>query len=285
MTTLFSESFSKLASFIFDFYDFDKDGKISSEDVRVVLSYIPLNTKKYSQMKLKFEQEDFKDRVESQDELHLLLEKCFKNSDILDQSGFSNVVENVCSDIFLFILIFLMEKRPFSKKTLNEFTGSPNKSKNLLGLGINRTPVMNPTRVLIASPNLQSKFTPSVTISKSPLMSKRNTLNLNSGGNLDSKSMLMRLSGKTEVNNDNRSVLLKYAGKSEKGTGEGGDEGTDEGVSINNIKNIPIQRKQRHNLRNIETVNGKETSEKKNTDYDSLTILPAVKYHGQPKEE
>lgn len=46
MTMLFSESYNKLATFIFKFYDFDKDGFISKEDVRTVLSYVSLNTKK-----------------------------------------------------------------------------------------------------------------------------------------------------------------------------------------------------------------------------------------------
>ena len=44
--------------FIFNLYDFDKDGLISKEDVRVVLSYIPLNVKSKvnSELKLKYEQ-------------------------------------------------------------------------------------------------------------------------------------------------------------------------------------------------------------------------------------
>ena len=120
MTILFSESFAKLIKFIFDFYDFDKDGKISKEDVRVVLSYIPLNTPKYSQLKLKYEQEEFTDRVESQDELYNLLEKAFGTEEILEHNGFQKVIENKSSEIFLYILIFLMDKRPFSKQTLNE---------------------------------------------------------------------------------------------------------------------------------------------------------------------
>ena len=53
MTILFSESFTPLANFIFTFYDFDKDGYISKEDVRVVLSYVPLQ-KKYSKYKMKY---------------------------------------------------------------------------------------------------------------------------------------------------------------------------------------------------------------------------------------
>ncbi len=57
MITLFSESFDKMEKFIFGFYDFDKDGYISKEDVRTVLSYIPLNTrsKVSSGVRLKFE--------------------------------------------------------------------------------------------------------------------------------------------------------------------------------------------------------------------------------------
>ena len=43
MTKLYTGNFDELITFIFQFYDFDKDGKISSEDVRIVLSYIPLN--------------------------------------------------------------------------------------------------------------------------------------------------------------------------------------------------------------------------------------------------
>ena len=57
MTTLFSESFDKMEKFVFSFYDFDKDGYISKEDVRTVISYIPLNTrnKAGSGGRLKFE--------------------------------------------------------------------------------------------------------------------------------------------------------------------------------------------------------------------------------------
>jgi Ca2+-binding EF-hand superfamily protein len=42
MNNLYSGSFQKLINLVFEFYDFDKDGKISKEDIRIVLSYIPL---------------------------------------------------------------------------------------------------------------------------------------------------------------------------------------------------------------------------------------------------
>lgn len=45
MTLLFSEIFQHLASFVYKFYEFDRDGFITKEDVRVVLSYVPLQKK------------------------------------------------------------------------------------------------------------------------------------------------------------------------------------------------------------------------------------------------
>ena len=43
MIILFYEDFEENSKFIFNFYDFDRDGKISKEDIRTVLSYITLN--------------------------------------------------------------------------------------------------------------------------------------------------------------------------------------------------------------------------------------------------
>lgn len=53
--------------------------------------------------------EDFKDRVESQDELHILLEKCFSGIDKMDFTCFSNVIEKVSSDIFLFVIYMIYD--------------------------------------------------------------------------------------------------------------------------------------------------------------------------------
>ena len=206
MTILFSENFEKLAKFIFNFYDFNKDGLISKEDIRVVLSYIPLNLKpssKFSNAKLKFEKEDFKDRVESQDELFLLLEKCFESADLLDHAKFLSVVENVSSDIFLYILIFLMDKKPFSNTTLKQFKGW---KFECTAIRINLTPQFHSR--LIASPNLNSKFSPSITIKKSPMMSRRITLDSDANHVKKFGSNVKDISNTAESKN----FLLKFAG-------------------------------------------------------------------------
>ena len=67
MITLFSTDFDEMVKFVFKFYDFDKDGKVSKEDIRIVLSYIPLNQHKIERNSKDLQTEDFEDRIESQD--------------------------------------------------------------------------------------------------------------------------------------------------------------------------------------------------------------------------
>lgn len=247
MIIIFCENFEKLYKFIFDFYDFDKDGKISKEDIKVVLSYIPLNINKYSSKKLRYEKEEFKDRVESQDELHILLQKCFIYGEYLNESNFLDVIENVSSDIFLFILIFLFDKKPFSNNSIKEFEGK--KLKTSL-IKINRTPIL--TSKYIASPNLQSKFSPSIAIRKSPMMTKRLKLENNSSMNQvqESKNRLMKFAGKDNNINTSKNVLMKYSQFSNKDNNREREVvDTDENVYI---KNIPVNRKKRNDLKNLE---------------------------------
>ena len=50
---------------------------------------------------------EFKDQVESQDELSDLVSKCFPNDENMDYSQFITTVEKVSSDIFLFVKYLL----------------------------------------------------------------------------------------------------------------------------------------------------------------------------------
>jgi Ca2+-binding EF-hand superfamily protein len=108
MKILFTESHEINLKFIFDLYDFDKDGIISREDIRTVLSYVPLKMEKYSGKDMqgrenKTPSSEFNDQIESQNELALMLDKCFKELKTLDFQEFQNAVENISSDIYLFV--------------------------------------------------------------------------------------------------------------------------------------------------------------------------------------
>lgn len=269
MTILFAEDFDGLSKFIFDFYDFDKDGKISKEDVRVVLSYIPLTTKNYSSVKLKFEQEEFKDRIESQDELHTILEKSFQSNEYLNQKQFIDIIQNVSSEMFIYILIFLMEQRPFSKKTLGEYEGNQKRKTNSM-LTVSKSPITAGSH-LIASPSLHSKFSPVITISKSPSMNKRSQFSGSANvANAESKNFLLQFAAKKDQPSDAKLILLKPTDS------KGEHHTTDENVMV---KNIPVNRKQRNNLKTLEHPN-----DKKNNDYNDLPLMPAVKYQSKNEQ-
>jgi hypothetical protein len=55
MMTLFAGDYMDLTRFIFKLYDFDKDTYITPEDIRLVLSYIPISSENFENSKLKFE--------------------------------------------------------------------------------------------------------------------------------------------------------------------------------------------------------------------------------------
>ena len=167
MLTLFSSDFNDLLELIFKFYDFDRDDKITKEDIRMVLSYVPTykkNKKNSENSGLKFDTEDFQDRLKSQKELHDKLNIIFGQKENINLEEFTEITKNKNSDIFLFILVFLYEHRPFSSETV----------KNLEN--IKKSPLLSfrKKEVLIASPNLDSNLCVTETLQKSPAMKNAN---------------------------------------------------------------------------------------------------------------
>ena len=157
MKMLFSqvETFDSLAKFIFTFYDFRNCEKIKKEDVRIVLSYVPLQKTDLDSIKegnIEIVEENFQDRVESQEQLFNILNIAFKNKDEMNFEEYTNVVKNVNSDIFILILMFLLEKKPFSNATMKIYSSSMDSPKKS---DVSKTPNV---QQVIASPSLNSRF-------------------------------------------------------------------------------------------------------------------------------
>ena len=130
MTTLYCGGYEETVKFIFNFYDMDNDGLIDKEDIRVVLSYITLADS--PDVKSSGTNITYQTRVTSQEELYSILQKCFENipNNKMDFKTFKNTIENVNSDIYLMIYLFLLENKPFTKENIKSYKSKTKKSEN-----------------------------------------------------------------------------------------------------------------------------------------------------------
>jgi hypothetical protein len=161
MRTLFFEDYDKNSKFIFDFYDFDQDGKISQEDIRVVLSYITLTYSDSHDSEKKIADKNnisYKNRLSSQEELVDILNICFTDKNIknskIDFKDFKYIIENINSDIYLMIFLFLLENKPFSNKNIQSYTYHSRENSR------KSSPSKNRSKKLLASPTKNANFSP-----------------------------------------------------------------------------------------------------------------------------
>jgi len=263
MKQIYTENFEKQSKFVFEFYDFNKDGLISKEDIRTMMQYVPLANKNETKTQ-KYEIHNYTDRVESQEELQQILEKCFKefNADLIDYSQFIFVIENLCSDIFFFIIMFLLDKRPFFKSTLLAYEKQKTaSSSNTI------SPISSPKR-LVLSPNRNSKFSPMN--SKSPQKAKRSVELESNKKNNEAKDILNKFVGRDKLRHQTQTlteitthncfeIVLKSTNEIQP---------IKKDITLESMK-IPVNRKNKINLKSFENVLLKAKNGKKYTDRSS----------------
>ena len=309
MNNLFCESYDITSKFIFDFYDFDKDGLIDKEDIRTVLSYIALNNNNNSS-----EYQGYLNRVNSQKELYNLLENSFKNvnKEKIDYKEFLDIIENTASDIYISILLFLLDKKPFNKSAINEY------GKNNPSLSPKKIHKVNSIPKLIASPLVhESSFTSSSIFQRES--KKRKTLSLvmnqaqkdrlfgkikaeenneinrkkaRAGTFHHTRNSLSNINKKTEskFNNNNTSIInnneidnhtILYDEQNENEYNENDNIihfVDDDDEELNNEKEnfVPVIRKTKTNLKNIKEDNF-SSAKNKNYNYNDIELMPAYK--------
>ena len=99
MTKIYQGNFYDTAEFIFNIFDYDKDGVITKGDVKVLLSYLPI--------KQLIEQNEYKNQMKSLADIDQILKDTFDDSDTMDLKKFVQVIEEKKSDIYLQLLLYL----------------------------------------------------------------------------------------------------------------------------------------------------------------------------------
>ena len=119
MLNLYIGNIDYLFEFIFKLFDFNNDGNISYEEVSLILSYIPIRHNNYDSKKFKFEQDKFIDRIQTQEEISLALKLIFEAKSFISYNEFVDIIKNKTSDIFIFLLVFILERKPFTKEIID----------------------------------------------------------------------------------------------------------------------------------------------------------------------
>ena len=119
MLDLFTGNFDEISNIIFKLFDFKNDGIITCDEVSIILSYIPISHNNYDNKKFRFEQDEFIDRIKTQEEIAFSLEVLFANKKTITYKEFVDIIKNKNSDIFIFLLIFILERKPFTKEIID----------------------------------------------------------------------------------------------------------------------------------------------------------------------
>ena len=110
MNRLYNGNYEESIKLIFDILDFNHDNYIEKDDVKMILSLLPLKTDR-SRIEYKYQ-------IKSLEEINDIINTTFGKSKKLDFEEFKKAITQK-SDIFLQILCFLYQKKPFSNNNIN----------------------------------------------------------------------------------------------------------------------------------------------------------------------
>jgi len=117
---IYYSTFDEQVKLVFEIYDFDCDGFITKEDVRIILSYIPILREDDGENGVRegtFSQsgggnDEFSTRVKIQEEICELLDLVFKDKDKINRKEFQKINETISSDMLVTLLTLLRDKLP-----------------------------------------------------------------------------------------------------------------------------------------------------------------------------
>ena len=116
MNRLYNSNFDETLKLIFELLDFNHDELIEKDDVKMILGLLPLKTDK-NKIKYKYQ-------MQSLEEIQQIINLTFDNKKTLNLEDFKEVVVKKKSDVFLQIICFLYQKKPFSDSNISVLSTS-----------------------------------------------------------------------------------------------------------------------------------------------------------------
>ena len=250
---LYSGTFQDTAKIVFNILDFDKDGIIHKEDVKIILSYLQLNDFNESIEKNNDSlKKIFCSQMKSLEEIDELLNITFdKFENEMNFEQYIDIIQNEKSDVYLQIILFLYQKKPFNytnieclKLKYKEKDYEEYKQKMRY---YNRKRAKGGT-VKIKSPNQMSLLSSTITFLKRKFSLRE--LNINE----ELKNQKRMSSKNTSINNIkdsfNKEINMKQLNLTKKSSG----------ISTQSESDIPIQENNEiKNLKNNLAPNNKST--------------------------
>ena len=116
MNKLYNGSYQDTIRLIFDILDFNHDEFIEKDDAKMILSLLPLKTDR--------SKVEYKYQMQSLEEIGEIIDSTFGKKKQLNLDEFKSIVEKHKSDIFIQLICFLYQKKPFTENNINEFKSS-----------------------------------------------------------------------------------------------------------------------------------------------------------------
>ena len=195
MNRLYNSNFDETVKLIFDILDFNQDDAIERDDIKMILGLLPLKTDKNNKIKYKYQ-------MESLEEIQEIINSTFGDKKTLKIEEFKEVIINKKSDVFLQIICFLYQKKPFTEGNISALSTSKKASR------IENTPQISKKvkydNVLLPPPLENSALSPAFQLLKNGPIKSPFSL---SGPKINDKELNPEISGlKGMVRYHNRNI-------------------------------------------------------------------------------
>ena len=178
MNKLYNGTYQETIKLIFDILDFNADGYIEKDDAKMILCLLPLKTDK--------SKVEYKYQMQSLEEITQIINSTFGKSKKLNLEEFQNTVEKHKSDIFIQIICFLYQKKPFTENNINVLKSS----KKTVPNDILQTPQLKNKEscgnILLPSPLKNTSLSPASIFLQSKAI--KSPFSLSGSGNVDEES-------------------------------------------------------------------------------------------------